>query len=79
MKTRPVHPLFAGALAVLAVLAGADLRGVDLSGWRLGEASLVRGDLRNAVLAGVRHDKEGNGGYPLGPLRVLELEGQEWR
>jgi len=36
----------------LAVLAGADLRGVDLSGCRLREASLVRADLRNAVLAG---------------------------
>jgi len=43
----------------LAVLAGADLRGVDLSGCRLREASLVRADLRKAVLrdtdlAGVR-------------------------
>ena len=36
----------------LAVLAGADLRGVDLSGCRLREASLVRADLRNAVLRG---------------------------
>jgi uncharacterized protein YjbI with pentapeptide repeats len=34
----------------LAVLAGADLRGVDLSGCRLREASLVRADLRTAVL-----------------------------
>ena len=36
----------------LAVLAGADLRGVDLSGCRLREASLVRADLRTAVLRG---------------------------
>ena len=36
----------------LAVLAGADLRGVDLSGCRLREASLVRADLRKAVLRG---------------------------
>lgn len=36
----------------LAVLAGADLRGVDLSGCRLREASLVGADLRKAVLAG---------------------------
>jgi uncharacterized protein YjbI with pentapeptide repeats len=36
----------------LTVLAGADLRGVDLSGCRLREASLVRADLRKAVLRG---------------------------
>ncbi|MFN8071528.1 MAG: pentapeptide repeat-containing protein [Mycobacterium sp.] len=36
----------------LAVLAGADLRGVDLSGCRFREASLVRTDLRRAVLRG---------------------------
>lgn len=36
----------------LAVLAGADLRGVDLSGCRLREASLVETDLRKAVLRG---------------------------
>ncbi|MCB0924906.1 MAG: pentapeptide repeat-containing protein [Mycobacterium sp.] len=35
----------------LAVLAGADLRGVDLSGCRLREASLVGADLRKAVLS----------------------------
>uniref|UniRef100_UPI0025E9795B pentapeptide repeat-containing protein n=1 Tax=Mycolicibacterium sp. TaxID=2320850 RepID=UPI0025E9795B len=35
----------------LAVLAGADLRGLDLSGCRFREASLVRTDLRKAVLA----------------------------
>ena len=34
-----------------AVLAGADLRGLDLSGCRFREASLVRTDLRKAVLA----------------------------
>ena len=36
----------------LAVLGGADLRGVDLSGCRLREASLVEADLRKAVLRG---------------------------
>ncbi|ETW22021.1 hypothetical protein MGAST_22420 [Mycobacterium gastri 'Wayne'] len=36
----------------LAVLAGNDLRGVDLSGCRLREASLVEADLRKAVLRG---------------------------
>ena len=36
----------------LAVLAGADLRGVDLSGCRLREVSLGRADLRKAVLRG---------------------------
>ncbi len=36
----------------LAVLAGADLRGVNLSDCRLREASLVRTDLRKAVLRG---------------------------
>lgn len=36
----------------LAVLAGADLRGVDLSDCRFRETSLVRADLRTAVLRG---------------------------
>ncbi|MGY4710317.1 pentapeptide repeat-containing protein [Mycolicibacterium sp. CBM1] len=36
----------------LAVLGGADLRGVDLSGCRLRETSLVEADLRKAVLRG---------------------------
>jgi uncharacterized protein YjbI with pentapeptide repeats len=36
----------------LAVLGGADLRGVDLSGCRLREAGLVQADLRKAVLRG---------------------------
>ncbi|WP_158018952.1 pentapeptide repeat-containing protein [Mycobacterium basiliense] len=36
----------------LAVLAGNDLRGVDLSGCRLREASLVEADLRKCVLRG---------------------------
>ncbi|OBK99156.1 pentapeptide repeat-containing protein [Mycobacterium sp. 1165178.9] len=36
----------------LAVLAGIDLRGVDLSGCRLRETSLVETDLRKAVLRG---------------------------
>jgi uncharacterized protein YjbI with pentapeptide repeats len=37
----------------LAVLGGSDLRGVDLSGCRLRETSLVEADLRKAVLRGV--------------------------
>jgi uncharacterized protein YjbI with pentapeptide repeats len=36
----------------LAVLGGADLRGVDLSGCRLREASLVEADLRKTLLRG---------------------------
>jgi uncharacterized protein YjbI with pentapeptide repeats len=36
----------------LAVLGGNDLRGVDLSGCRLRETSLVQTDLRKAVLCG---------------------------
>jgi len=36
----------------LAVLGGNDLRGVDLSGCRLRETSLVESDLRKAVLRG---------------------------
>lgn len=36
----------------LAVLGGADLRGVDLSGCRLRETGLVGADLRKAVLRG---------------------------
>ena len=36
----------------LAVLGGNDLRGVDLGGCRLREASLVETDLRKAVLRG---------------------------
>ena len=36
----------------LAVLGGADLRGLDFSGCRFRETSLVRVDLRRAVLCG---------------------------
>ena len=36
----------------LAVLGGNDLRGIDLSGCRLRETSLVQTDLRKAVLRG---------------------------
>ena len=36
----------------LAVLGGNDLRGVDFSGCRLRETSLVQTDLRKAVLCG---------------------------
>lgn len=49
-RLRPI--LFEDADFTLAVLGGADLRGVDLSGCRLREAGLVQADLRKAVLRG---------------------------
>ncbi|OBJ82688.1 pentapeptide repeat-containing protein [Mycobacterium asiaticum] len=49
-RLRPVE--FDEVDFTLAVLAGNDLRGVDLSGCRLRETSLVDADLRKSVLRG---------------------------
>ncbi|OBI85761.1 pentapeptide repeat-containing protein [Mycobacterium asiaticum] len=49
-RLRPV--VFDEVDFTLAVLAGNDLRGVDLSGCRLRETSLVETDLRKSVLRG---------------------------
>ncbi|WP_099020516.1 pentapeptide repeat-containing protein [Mycolicibacterium palauense] len=64
----------------LAVLGGADLRAVDLSGCRLRETSLVEADLRKAVLRGADLSGARTTGAKLGDadLRGARIDATLW-